>query len=187
MESGNVDEVRRVLDEVKAGMMTLADHQASLEAERLMGIMNKEVDRVVEGKDVGILVEALTRVSGEGDGKPRRESIAQEIRETARNILRRRKAESPSGWRDGWIREAVDEAASSVVKKFRSLVGDPMRHVRANQPNSPIREVLEGVEPVPPPVRKKGADVADVDEATKKWAVDYLLRGAAQESRETAV
>ena len=151
-------------------MREIEARQSRIGTEMMKKEMSNAIDSTMSSNDQ---ISKLLGINEESGG--RKDVIRQEVEAAMMASLRQRRA-SGENFNNSWFTEEAGKAAKTVYDKFSSVIGDPDRIQRA--PETAAQDSLFNKPPVDPPKYEKGDDMGKINNKTRDWTLDTLLRGA---------
>ena len=150
--------------------------------------MASQMDRALTGdKDLATLMSKIKDLKGsEGLGEAE-ETIKAEIQARTVKLLQSRMALTGLSVDEQWVKDELPKAAKATYKSYLSVIGDPNKIMRAPETATGL-DILKSRAPVPAPKFERGDKMGTVQNKSRDWANDMLVRlaletGGAGESR----
>tara|TARA_R100000664_G_scaffold33888_2_gene52532 strand:+ start:4205 stop:5122 length:918 start_codon:yes stop_codon:yes gene_type:complete len=154
----------------QARMREIEARQSRIGTEMMKKEMSNAIDSTMASNDQ---ISKLLGINEESGG--RKDVIRQEVEAAMMASLRQRRA-SGENFNNSWFTEEAGKAAKTVYDKFSSVIGDPDKIQRA--PETAAQDSLFNKPPVDPPKYERGDDMGKINNKTRDWTLDTLLRGA---------
>ena len=154
----------------QARMREIEARQSRIGTEMMKKEMSNAIDSTMASNDQISKLLGINEESGD-----RKDVIRQEVEAAMMASLRQRRA-SGENFNNSWFTEEAGKAAKTVYDKFSSVIGDPDKIQRA--PETAAQDSLFNKPPVDPPKYERGDDMGKINNKTRDWTLDTLLRGA---------
>tara|TARA_R100000951_G_scaffold16416_1_gene12886 strand:- start:2311 stop:3192 length:882 start_codon:yes stop_codon:yes gene_type:complete len=145
-----------------------------MRAQNLKSAMETSVSSAVtDNEDAKVLIGWIESTRSPEDLSGAKERIAEQVRATALENLRRRR-DAAGTFEDSWLAEEVNKAASKVSKDMLTVIGDTSKIGRVSE-TAGQTETLSQRKPVELP-STKDKSYGDVEGQLRDWTSDQILR-----------
>jgi len=145
-----------------------------MRAQNLKSAMETSVSSAVtDNEDAKVLIGWIESTRSPEDLAGAKDRIAEQVRATALENLRRRR-DAAGTFEDSWLAEEVNKAASKVSKDMLTVIGDTSKIGRVSE-TAGQTETLSQRKPVELP-STKDKSYGDVEGQLRDWTSDQILR-----------
>jgi hypothetical protein len=168
------EERARMENQDRQRVQNLEERQSRISSEMMKKEMNSSLDVSFETNQE---MKKLLNFNGDVTSE-RSNMLKQEVESAMLEGLRNRRSRGEN-FDKSWFNEEAGKAVKSVYDKFSSVIGDPDLIQRS--PETAATEELFNKPPVKAPMYEKGDDMGSINNKTREWTLDTLLRGARED------